>query len=423
MLASLFLLTLTAYLTFFDERPVLYRKGMQGGLMFAGQRGYRRWRIAATMLLTLFFSSVWHMEASAEVIQIVYTSDQHYGITRKAFRGEKQVSAIKVNAALVESINKLPGLVLPPDGGVMSGKSVGWIDYVISTGDIANRMEGTRDKAPMTATECWKVFMQQYGEGLTVKDKEGRPAELLAVPGNHDMTNAVGFFRPMYPERDDGALRAMLERSTGKSMDSLDPYAQRVVLSREKGGLHLMLMGIWPDAATRAWMDSEIKSIPDDQPVLLFTHMPPDLTANRLTNPNGKHDINAKDKFENLTPDISSVGKITERPVREHRDLEKFLKAHPAIRAYFHGHENFNEFYNWQGPDYTISLPVFRVDSPMKGDVSAGDETELSFLLISADTDTGKMTVREVMWNTNASDLTTWGQTRTVSLDVASMTR
>ena len=96
--------------------------------------------------------------------------------------------------------------------------------------------------------------------------------------------------------------------------------------------------------------------------------------------------------------------------------LRAFLKEHPSIRAYFHGHENYNEFYDWQGPDYTISLPTFRVDSPMKGDVSGGNETELSFLLISADTDTGLMTVREVLWNTNASDTTTWGQTRTVSL-------
>ena len=52
----------------------------------------------------------------------------------------------------------------------------------------------------------------------------------------------------------------------------------------------------------------------------------------------------------------------------------------------------------------------------MKGDVSAGDETELSFLLISADTDAGLMTVREALWNTNASATTTWGQTRTVPL-------
>lgn len=384
--------------------------------MIAVRNRLFRLRAVTILLLALVFCAVWHDGANAEVVQIVYTSDQHYGITRKAFRGEKKVPAAVVNAALVESINALPGLTLPPDGGVMAGKNVDWIDYVISTGDIANRMEGTPEKAPMTATECWKLFMEQYGKGLNVKDRQGRPAELLAVPGNHDMTNAVGFFRSMYPSKDDGAMRAMLERATGKKVTSFDPYAQPIVMSREKGGLHLLLMGIWPDAATRSWMDKEIKAMPKGQPVLVFTHMPPDLTANRLTNPNGDHGLNAKDGFENLTPDISSVRTVKERPVREHRELAKFLKSHPAIRAYFHGHENFNEFYNWQGPDYTISLPTFRVDSPMKGDVSAGNETELSFLLITADTDAGKMTVREVLWNTNASAMITWGQTRTVSL-------
>ena len=113
---------------------------------------------------------------------------------------------------------------------------------------------------------------------------------------------------------------------------------------------------------------------------------------------------------------MASVNTTVQRPLREHRELAAFLKDHPAIRAYFHGHENYNEFYDWQGPDYTISLPTFRVDSPMKGDVSAGNETELSFLLISADTDKGSMTVREVLWNTDASDTISWGQTRTVSL-------
>ena len=277
-------------------------------------------------------------------------------------------------------------------------------------------MEGTPERAPLTATACWELFMTQYGGGLTVKDRQGRAAELLAVPGNHDMTNAVGFFRPMFPATDDGAMRAMLERATGESVKTSDPYARRVTLSRERGGLHLLLVGIWPDAASRDWMERELKAMPGGEPVLLFTHMPPDLTANRLTNPNGAHDINARDRFENLTPDVASVRSVTERPIREHRELAAFLGAHPSIRAYFHGHENYNEFYDWQGPDHSLSLPTFRVDSPMKGDVSAGDETELSFLLISANTDAGLMTVREALWNTNASATTTWGQTRTVTL-------
>lgn len=377
----------------------------------------RRTQVAVTLVTALLCGSLWSSSASAEVIQIVYTSDQHYGISRKSFRGEKKVPAATVNAAMVEAINDLPGLILPPDDGVMAEKPVGWIDYVISTGDIANRMEGTPEKAPMTATACFELFMDQYGKGLKVKDKEGHPAELLAVPGNHDMTNAVGFFRPMYPARDDGAMRTMTEMATGKKPGKdFDPYARPITLDREKGGLHLLLMGIWPDKASRAWMEEKLSAMPEGEPVLLFTHMPPDLTANRLTNPNGDHGLNPRDGFENLTPDVASVNTTVQRPLREHRELAAFLKDHPAIRAYFHGHENYNEFYDWQGPDYTISLPTFRVDSPMKGDVSAGNETELSFLLISADTDKGSMTVREVLWNTDASDTISWGQTRTVSL-------
>ena len=151
----------------------------------------RRTQVAVTLVTALLCGSLWSSSASAEVIQIVYTSDQHYGISRKSFRGEKKVPAATVNAAMVEAINDLPGLTLPPDDGVMAEKPVGWIDYVISTGDIANRMEGTPEKAPMTATACFELFMDQYGKGLKVKDKEGHPAELLAVPGNHDMTNAV----------------------------------------------------------------------------------------------------------------------------------------------------------------------------------------------------------------------------------------
>ena len=143
----------------------------------------RRTQVAVTLVTALLCGSLWSSSASAEVIQIVYTSDQHYGISRKSFRGEKKVPAVTVNAAMVEAINDLPGLTLPPDDGVMAEKPVGWIDYVISTGDIANRMEGTPEKAPMTATACFELFMDQYGKGLKVKDKEGHPAELLAVCG------------------------------------------------------------------------------------------------------------------------------------------------------------------------------------------------------------------------------------------------
>ena len=63
---------------------------------------------------------------------------------------------------------------------------------------------------------------------------------------------------------------------------------------------------------------------------------------------------------------MSSVQKAKEIPVKEHRELAAFLKKHPSIVAYFHGNENYNEFYTWGGPDNDITMPVFRVDSPMK---------------------------------------------------------
>lgn len=83
--------------------------------------------------------------------------------------------------------------------------------------------------------------------------------------------------------------------------------------------------------------------------MLLFTHDQPDIEAKHLINPNGSGDINAKDKFENLVSDVSSVQKAKEIPVKEHRELAAFLKKHPSIVAYFHGNENYNEFYTWGG--------------------------------------------------------------------------
>src|SRR5208283_4542333 len=75
------------------------------------------------------------------IIQIVFTSDVHFGITRPAFDGDSSVPSVKVNARLVSKINHLPTLSLPPDKGVDAGKPIGPVDYVMIAGDIANREE------------------------------------------------------------------------------------------------------------------------------------------------------------------------------------------------------------------------------------------------------------------------------------------
>ena len=79
--------------------------------MFDVRSKVRRTQVAMTLVTALLCASLWSSPACAEVVQIVYTSDQHYGISRKSFRGEKKVPAATVNAAMVEAcLDGLPGL-------------------------------------------------------------------------------------------------------------------------------------------------------------------------------------------------------------------------------------------------------------------------------------------------------------------------
>src|ERR1700744_5921828 len=91
--------------------------------------------------LLLFILLALSAAAQDSVLQFVFTSDVHYGITRSHFRGADSVSAIAVNRAMIAAINRLPGRTLPQDSGVGSGKTIGHIDGILITGDIANRQE------------------------------------------------------------------------------------------------------------------------------------------------------------------------------------------------------------------------------------------------------------------------------------------
>ena len=268
---------------------------------------FRRGLTAAVIALLLLMGL--SGAANAGQVQFVYTSDQHYGITRKAFRGLDKVSSREVNAAMVQAVNGLPGVAFPQDGGVRAGQPVQWADTVISTGDIANRMEGTDERLIPSASECWDLFEKQYVRGVTLKNRSGAAAEVLVIPGNHDVTNAVGFYRAMTPAKDNGSLVAMYNRATGRSVSPQDFDAQKdkVFLSRDLGGVRLLFVQMWPDGEARAWLDREMAALPAGTPVLLFTHDQPDIEAKHLRNPHGDGGINAKDKFENLVSDVSSV--------------------------------------------------------------------------------------------------------------------
>ncbi len=351
---------------------------------------------------------------NSSLIQFVFTSDQHYGLVKTNFQGSINVDAKLVNAALVTKMNTLTALSLPNDGGIQAGKSIGFIDAVISGGDIANREES----GIQSATVSWGQYMADYITGMSLKDKNNQKTPMYVVPGNHDASNSVGYYKVMAPPTDAFSMLSMYNMMTNpvvpKTITSYNYTTDKVHFSKDINGVHLMFLNIWPDSTERIWMNTDLQNISATTPVLIFEHSIPDVEARFFTNPNGSRDVNATDKFENLLPETFKDGakSINDNALIEQRALVSYLQTHPNIKGIFHGHNNYNQYYNWTGPDNNISIPCFRADSPMKGTLSAADETKLSFQLVTIDMATKNMTVRECLWNptpSNPSAAINWG--------------
>ncbi|MGF7081311.1 metallophosphoesterase family protein [Mucilaginibacter sp. UYCu711] len=362
-------------------------------------------------------------QVARPVINMVYSSDAHYGLTRPQFRGDTGVMAHLVNAAMINQINTLPQQQLPADNGINAGLKVGAIDYLVQTGDITNRME-----IPIqSAAKSWAQFKQDYLQGLKLTGNNGKPAQVLLVPGNHDISNAIGYAKPMRPLHDPTTLvsiyNLMLHPKKTMTNEAYNYATDKINYSREVGGVHLMFITLWPDSAERIWMERDLRTVASTTPVIIFTHDQPTCEAKHFTNPLPPHNMTIANKFENLTAEYykeSTVAMKDEGATAiEQRGWVKFLKAHPNIKAYFHGNSNWNEFYVYRGPDNDVSLNTFRVDSPMKGKFSAKDETRMSFQLISLAPDTQALTVRECLWNTqpgNKTQKVVFGKSITISL-------
>jgi hypothetical protein len=300
---------------------------------------------------------------------------------------------------------------------LLSGQ-VGAIDALVITGDIANRQE----KGVQSAARSWHQFEDDWAV-LDTRTAKGERTPLWLLPGNHDVSDAIGYHKPMHPARDASSMAGiynyMLHPAVSRTKDNYDYGKDKVHYKKDIGGVHMLFLNLWPDSEERAWMDKDLDTLKPGTPVLLFAHSIPDVEARFFTNPNGDHAIDSADKFENLLPEVFQDGSRTGEPaLAEQRAFVAWLKKHPAVRAYFHGHENNTEFYQWHGPDNDISLPCFRVDSPMKGKYSAKNETLLSFQLISIDTKTLTMTVQECLWNSMPADTSVikWGEQTTMSL-------
>lgn len=363
---------------------------------------------------------------AAAPVTFVFTSDVHYGITRGNFRGVANVEARVVNAAMIAKINALPAAVFPTDAGLRSGQTVGPIAFVVVTGDITNRQE-LYPIPIQSAAVSWQQFEEGFVRRLTLRDAGGRPTPLLLVPGNHDVSNAIGSPSTLVPATDASSMaeiyNRMMHPAVPRTKDTYRHQTDKIQFSADIGGAHLVFLTMWPDSATRAWMERDLSGLPASTPVFLFCHDQPDLETKHLTNPNGNHDINRHDKFENVVADICADGTTIDVPaIIEQRAFATFLKSHRNIVAYFHGNSNWNECYVWKGPDGDLALNVFRVDSPIKGRHSGKDEARLSFQVVTYDTGLRTLTSRECLWNSLGradSDAmpVAWGTARGVSLE------
>jgi hypothetical protein len=360
--------------------------------------------------------------------QFVYTSDSHYGITRSDI-GTGATTAQAVNQALIAAINGLQSCAT-------NAPCIGAIDFVANTGDISNRME-TSASVPSSAT-TWAQFSSDYINGLTVTDRNNSKAPLYLVPGNHDVSNAIGYYKAMSPLFDATSYISIYNMMMRPGMtltnagfigasatDAATSYANyKVRYSRDMGGVHFVFVGMYPDSATRAWMDTDLSTVKSTTPVVVFTHDQPDIETKHLMNPNGTHAINSTDKFENLVlgenGGFATATTITGSSAPEQAAFATWLKGHKNVVAYFHGNSNWNQFYTFTGPNNDIGLPTFRVDSPMKGEASktdltnpgsTADPSKLSFQIITIDPNAKQMTVREYLWNTK-----TWGSSITIPL-------
>jgi hypothetical protein len=354
------------------------------------------------VLSNTVFANIDFQQPKDSVVHFIFCSDLHFGLTKKSFRNKIDVSAAEVNEAMLQQMNKLPLLLLPTDSGVASGKKIQAIEAIVVTGDICNRQE----IGIQSATASWKQFEEIYINHLQLKDKAGKKTRLLLTPGNHDISNAMGYHRPTEPLTDKASLigiyNLMMAPAIAKNEKTFSYPNDKTHCSKEVGGIHLLFVDAWPDTAERVWMENDLQSVSTTTPVFLFTHSMPDAEARFFVNPNGNHSINEKDKFENIVTETLKDGLSVEaKTIIEQKDFANFIKKHPNIKAYFHGHSNFTEFYDWKGPEQNIDLHCFRADSPMKGKYSAKDETKLSFELVSINTITKKITVRECLWNSD----------------------
>ena len=401
------------------------------------------------------------VQAAAADVQFVILSDVHFGYTRKTAvpDGGTDKDAVSVNAIMAAAVNGLSAMTYPSDGGVGAGTTVGPIDLVAVTGDMANRFESAATGAPSSesvnelqdATASWGNFNSTYLTGLTLRNPANNPTPFLLSPGNHDISNAIGQQyiangsngatpTPGSPDTstiDDDSMRQLLAIAQNASPITPGTYTQSYFTAQNSagawinkpnysldiGGIHFVSISAWPDSGNRKWIDANLASVPLTTPVILFTHCYPDVDPKLMSPPATTSPysqttagpptaVGAPQDYECVVSDVIDQTEFAggSSTQVEQVAMSTWIKTHPNIVAYFHGHTNFNEMYTYDGGNHDLKLNCFRIDSPMKGQLSAASsapttgaadatpDTLLSFDLATVNTTTWQMTVREVRY-------------------------
>ena len=348
----------------------------------------------------------------SETVNIVFVSDSHYGISRE-FNGKTRTSDY-VNSAMLKVINSLPGDILPDDKGVGAGSSINGIEFIVHGGDVSNRQEN----GVQSSAESWNQFKTNFINKITTLKKDSTPTDLFIVAGNHDVSNAIGHYRGLNPETDPTALceiyNLMMQPDILRNAEDFSYDSTKTRYAVNRFGIRFLFINIWPGKEEREWMSSYLDTIPQGVPAVIFTHDEAEIEYKHLSNPFPPYGVTPDLPYENV---ISDRAHEHESSVYEQREFAEWLKKYPSVKAYFHGNTNYNEFYTYTGPDNNVSLPVFRVDSPMKGEISAFDQSKLSFQVITINEKTKEMTVRECLWARGKKGRKMkWGESKTIQL-------
>ena len=176
----------------------------------------------------------------------------------------------------------------------------------------------------------------------------------------------------------------------------------RVNYSFNIGGVHVQCVNMFPDKNILNWMSADLANVPASTPVFLFCHVPLNMAATETKvfgNPTSTSSSAGADIPLTLSGVDSPTSYVDMNAAKQY--VADWLVAHPNVRALFSGHDNFNGATNWNGQDPNniiiaardaawSGVTLFRVDSPMKGDISGvsstsgpltgiGMETNLSF--------------------------------------------